>query len=96
MDVVPGNEKLVIEAGLTPTDIDVVHAGFCRASAARAFPADQTPTVEGVVSVGIGGTRLTDEGTARRTSPRGSNSQTPMTRALAGLCPAARPCGRSS
>ena len=62
MDVVPGNEKLVIEARVTPTDIDVVHAGLPAQVRLVAFNQRITPTVEGVVS-SVSADRLTDEAT---------------------------------
>lgn len=62
MDVVPGNEKLVIEARVIPTDIDVVHAGLPAQVRLVAFNQRITPTVEGVVS-SVSADRLTDEAT---------------------------------
>lgn len=60
MDIVPGNERLVIEARVDPTDIDVVHAGLPAQVRLSAFNQRIVPTVEGTVSW-VSADRLTDE-----------------------------------
>jgi HlyD family type I secretion membrane fusion protein len=62
LDVVPGNEKLVIEARLQPTDIDVVYAGLPAQVRLSAFNQRIIPTVDGTVSW-VSADRLTDETT---------------------------------
>ncbi|MBO6783234.1 MAG: HlyD family type I secretion periplasmic adaptor subunit [Alphaproteobacteria bacterium] len=62
LDVVPGDAKLVIEARVLPTDVDVVRAGLGAQVRLVAFNQRITPTVEGTVSW-ISADRLTDEAT---------------------------------
>ncbi len=62
LDVVPGNEKLVIDARVTPTDIDVVHPGLPAQVRLVAFNQRITPTVEGTVA-SVSADRLIDEAT---------------------------------
>lgn len=62
LDVVPGNVKLIIEARVNPTDIDIVHAGLTAQVRLVAFNQRVTPTVEGIVA-GVSADRLTDETT---------------------------------
>ena len=62
LDVVPGNEKLVIEARVNPTDIDIVHAGLPAQVRLVAFNQRVTPTVAGTVSW-VSADRLKDEAT---------------------------------
>ena len=62
LDVVPGNEKLVIEARVDPIDIDVVYAGLPAQVRLSAFNQRITPTVDGTVSW-VSADRLTDEST---------------------------------
>ncbi len=62
LDVVPGDAKLVIEARVNPTDVDVVRAGLSAQVRLVAFNQRVTPTVEGTVSW-ISADRLTDEAT---------------------------------
>lgn len=50
LDVVPDNEKLVIQARVSPTDIDIVHAGLDAQVRLSAFNQRITPTVDGTVS----------------------------------------------
>ena len=59
LDVVPDSEKLVIEARVTPTDIDIVHAGLEAQVSLSAFNQRVTPTVEGTVTW-VSADRLTD------------------------------------
>ena len=59
LDVVPGNEKLVIEARVAPTDIDIVHAGLEAQVRLSAFNQRITPTVDGTVTW-VSADRLTD------------------------------------
>jgi len=62
LDVVPGNEKLIIDARVNPTDIDIVHPGLTAQVRLVAFNQRITPTVEGIVSR-VSADRLTDEST---------------------------------
>ncbi len=62
LDVVPDSEKLVIEARVTPTDIDIVHAGLEAQVRLSAFNQRITPTVEGTVTW-VSADRLTDAST---------------------------------
>jgi len=62
LDVVPGNEKLVIDARVIPTDIDVVHTGLPAQVRLVAFNQRITPTVEGTVA-SVSADRLIDEAT---------------------------------
>lgn len=62
LDVVPGNEKLVIDARVTPTDIDVVYPGLPAQVRLVAFNQRITPTVEGTVA-SVSADRLIDEAT---------------------------------
>lgn len=50
LDVVPDSERLVIEARVTPTDIDVVYPGLEAQVRLSAFNQRVTPTVDGTVS----------------------------------------------
>lgn len=59
LDVVPGNEKLVIEARVDPIDIDVVHDGLPAQVRFSAFNQRIIPTIDGTVSWVLAD-RLTD------------------------------------
>ncbi|MEP4380470.1 MAG: HlyD family type I secretion periplasmic adaptor subunit [Alphaproteobacteria bacterium] len=59
LDVVPDSEKLVIEARVTPTDIDIVRAGLDAQVRLSAFNQRVTPTVDGTVTW-VSADRLTD------------------------------------
>ncbi|MBT4905451.1 MAG: HlyD family type I secretion periplasmic adaptor subunit [Rhodospirillaceae bacterium] len=59
LDVVPDNEKLVIEARVTPTDIDIVRPGLEAQVRLSAFNQRVTPTVDGTVTW-VSADRLTD------------------------------------
>ncbi|MBT7363824.1 MAG: HlyD family efflux transporter periplasmic adaptor subunit, partial [Rhodospirillaceae bacterium] len=50
LDVVPDSERLVIEARVTPTDIDIVRPGLDAQVRLSAFNQRVTPTVDGTVS----------------------------------------------
>jgi len=60
LDVVPGNEKLVIKARVKPTDIDIVHAGLPAQVRLVVLNQRVTLTVEGTVSW-VSADRLMDE-----------------------------------
>jgi len=62
LDVVPGNEKLVIDARVAPTDIDVVYPGLPAQVRLVAFNQRITPTVEGAVT-SVSADSLIDEAT---------------------------------
>lgn len=59
LDVVPDSEKLIIEARVTPTDIDIVHPGLEAQVRLSAFNQRVTPTVDGTVTW-VSADRLTD------------------------------------
>lgn len=61
-ELVPSNDKLVIEAHVRPQDIDRVHDGQNAALRFTAFNAKTTPVVEGHVTV-VSADRNTDEAT---------------------------------
>jgi HlyD family type I secretion membrane fusion protein len=50
MDIVPADEKLVIEARLNPNDIDVVHDGMPAKLVLTAYKSRTTPHIDGVVT----------------------------------------------
>jgi HlyD family type I secretion membrane fusion protein len=50
LDLVPGDDALIIEARLAPTDIDVVHVGLPARVRLTAFNQRSTPSFEGTVS----------------------------------------------
>ena len=49
MDIVPSGDKLVIEAHIQPTDVDVVHPGLTAQVRLTAFNQRTTPVLEGLV-----------------------------------------------
>jgi VCBS repeat-containing protein len=59
LDIVPGNNKLVIEARVAPVDIDIVRAGLDAQVRLSAFNQRVTPTVDGTVTW-VSADRLTD------------------------------------
>lgn len=62
MDIVPANDTLLIDAHVSPTDIDVVHVGLSARVRLSAFSTKKVPTIDGeVVSVSADG--LTDQAT---------------------------------
>jgi len=62
LDVLPGNEKLFIEARVNPADINIVYAGMSAQVRLVALNQRVTHTVEGSVSW-VSVDRLTDEAT---------------------------------
>ncbi len=60
LDIVPQQEKLVIEAQVSPNDIDKVHAGQSCEIRFSAFKTAKTPKVSGRLST-LSADRLTDE-----------------------------------
>lgn len=62
MDIVPNQEKLVIEARVNPNDIDVVHKGLVAKVQLVAFKSRTTPTLLGTVTE-VSADTYTDEKT---------------------------------
>lgn len=62
LDIVPSEDKLVIDAQVRPDDIDVVHAGLSAQVRLSAYKRRTTPTVNGEV-VHVSADRLVDERT---------------------------------
>jgi HlyD family type I secretion membrane fusion protein len=62
LDLVPRDDRLVIEARVRPTDIDVVYAGLPARVIFNAFKMRTTPQLEGEVAV-VSADALTDERT---------------------------------
>ncbi|MCP5155357.1 MAG: HlyD family type I secretion periplasmic adaptor subunit [Ectothiorhodospiraceae bacterium] len=62
MDLVPGEDSLIIEARLLPTDIDSVHPGLSALVRLTAFKQRSTPSFEGVVRH-VSADRLVDPNT---------------------------------
>ena len=62
MDVVPGNEMLIVEARVDPTDIDVVHRGLAAQVRITAFSQRTTVPLEGTI-LPISADQLTEERT---------------------------------
>ena len=62
LDLVPRDDRLVIEARVRPTDIDVVHVGLPAKVIFSAFKMRTTPQLEGTVSL-VSADAMTDERT---------------------------------
>jgi HlyD family type I secretion membrane fusion protein len=62
LDLVPRDDRLVIEARVRPTDIDVVHVGLPARVIFSAFKMRTTPQLEGTVSL-VSADAMTDERT---------------------------------
>lgn len=62
MDIIPQNDDLVIDAQVSPQDIDVVHAGLDARVRLTAFRARTTPIIEGKV-VNVSADKFTDKAT---------------------------------
>lgn len=62
MQIVPQDGRLVIEAHLSPMDIDQVQVGHSAEARFSAFHTQEIPTIQGVVTV-VSADRLTDERT---------------------------------
>ena len=62
MDVVPGNEMLIVEARVDPTDIDVVHPGLSAQVRITAFSQRTTVPLAGTI-LPISADQLTEERT---------------------------------
>lgn len=60
LDIVPANEKLVIDAHVSPMDIDIVHQGLHAQVQLSAISARSAPRIDGVV-VSVSADRLIDE-----------------------------------
>jgi HlyD family secretion protein/epimerase transport system membrane fusion protein len=59
MDVVPDHDALIIEARVSPKDVDVVHPGLAAQIHLSAFSSREQPRIDGVVKT-ISADRLTD------------------------------------
>lgn len=64
LDIVPGEDRLVVEAKVNPTDIDVVHSGLPAKVILSSFKSRATPQLDGEV-VRVSADALTDEKTGR-------------------------------
>lgn len=62
LDIVPADEKLLIEARVSPTDIDVVHLGLKAQVQFTAMSARSMPRINGVVR-SVSADRMIEEGT---------------------------------
>ncbi|WP_371821907.1 HlyD family secretion protein [Skermanella sp. TT6] len=62
LDIVPKGERLVIEARIDPTDIDVVHSGLSAKLVLSAFKGRTTPHIDGRV-IQVSADALHDERT---------------------------------
>lgn len=60
MDIVPGNDRLVIEAQVSPQDIDKVTVGYDAAARLTAFDLDTTPEINAKV-ITISADRMIDD-----------------------------------
>ncbi len=65
LDIVPNNAKYVIEARISPLDIDVVHPGLKAKIQLTAFKQRNTPSIEGEVTV-VSADILKDEQTGEQ------------------------------
>jgi len=64
LDLVPQDDRLVVEARVSPTDIDVVHAGLPAKVVLSAFKSRTTPQLDGTV-LRVSADALTDERTGQ-------------------------------
>lgn len=64
LDLVPLDDRLVVEARVNPTDIDVVHAGLSAKVVLSAFKSRTTPPLDGSL-VRVSADALTDERTGQ-------------------------------
>jgi HlyD family secretion protein/epimerase transport system membrane fusion protein len=62
LDIVPSDDVLLIDARISPIDIDVVHVGLSAQVQLLAFSSRSTPRVKGVVR-SVSADRLVDEHT---------------------------------
>ena len=59
LDIVPDEEKLLIDARVAPTDIDVVHGGLPAQVRLTAYSSRRVPRIDGIVS-SVSADRLQD------------------------------------
>lgn len=64
LDIVPDEEKLLIDARVSPTDIDVVHAGLAAQVRLTAYSSRGMPRINGAVRT-VSADRLTDQATGQ-------------------------------
>lgn len=64
LDIVPDGEALLIEARVSPVDIDVVHAGLSAQVHLTAFSKRALPRIDGIVS-SVSADRIVDPGTGQ-------------------------------
>ena len=91
LDLVPRDDRLVIEARVRPTDIDVVHAGLPARVIFSAFKMRTTPQLEGEVSR-VSADAMTDERTGESYYPARVtvDRRTRQARAVSSFSPACR------
>lgn len=64
LDIVPAEDKLMIDARVSPIDIDVIHIGLKAQVQLSAFSTRSTPRVDGIVR-SVSADRLVDEATSQ-------------------------------
>lgn len=64
LDIVPADDKLLIEARVSPTDIDVVHTGLTAQVHLSAYTSRNLPRIQGTV-LSVSADRLVDEKTGQ-------------------------------
>lgn len=64
LDIVPDDERLLIDAQIAPTDIDVVQAGLPAQIRLTAFSSRGLPRIEGIIRT-VSADRLTDQATGQ-------------------------------
>jgi HlyD family secretion protein len=62
LDIVPGEDMLLIDAKISPTDIDVVRVGLPAKVQLSAYSSRSAPRLNGIVKT-VSADRLVDEGT---------------------------------
>ena len=66
MEIVPSRDKLLIEAKVSPNDIDIVHGGLAAQVHFTAYPSRNAPRISGTI-LSVSADRLTETGN----NPRG-------------------------
>ncbi len=89
MEIVPGSDALVVDAKVSPMDIDSVHAGLTARLRLSAYKQRSTPTVQATV-VDVSADRLTDQAgntfyTARLRIDPGELERLPFVRLAPGM-----------
>lgn len=65
LDVVPDNERVIVDARVSPNDIDIVRRGSTAKIALTAYKAKKVPKLDGVV-ISLSGDALTDQARGER------------------------------